>query len=141
MLIERPVVTRGVAVLEVAVPVVDAGLATVECTGQVQLADQAAVVAGLGQQARDQVGGDLAVRPGFAVARVVHPAGIHAGQKAGAAGRADRTLTEGVSEGRARGHEPVEIGRADVRVAQRADGVEALLVGAVPQDVGPAGAP
>ena len=137
VLIERPVVAGSVAVLEVAVAVVDARLAPVEGAGQVELADQAAVVSGLGQLPRYQVGGNLAVRPGVAVARVVHPAGIHTGQKAGAAGRADGALTEGVSKGRARGHEAVEVGRADVRIAERADRIEALLVGAVPQNVGP----
>ena len=58
------------------------------------------------------------------------------GEEAGPGGGADGGLAVGVGEGHPLPHQAVEGGRADVGVAQGPDGVPALLVGAVPQDVG-----
>ena len=57
-------------------------------------------------------------------------------QEAGAARGADRALAVRVGAGGALRHQPVDVGRVDVAVAERADGVPALLVGADPQYVG-----
>ena len=136
---QRPVVARRVAVLEHAVAVVHARFLRRRRAGQVQLAHQPAVVAGVGQRAGDQSLGRLRRNHRVAIARIADPAGIHAGEEAGAAGRADGALAVGVRERHGLPHEAVEIRRANVRIPQRADGVEPLLVGAVPEDVGAVG--
>ena len=59
--------------------------------------------------------------------------GIHAGKKTGPTRRADWTLAIGASEGRARFHQAVYMGRRYMIIAQRADGIVALLVGAYPE--------
>ena len=50
--------------------------------------------------------------------------------------RTDGVLTVGMGERRPRLHQPVDIGRTDVRIVQRPNRIEALLVGADPEDVG-----
>lgn len=61
------------------------------------------------------------------------------GVEHGPAGHADRARSPawdvGVLEGRASGRQLVEIGRLDPRIAQRADGVEALVVGEEEENV------
>ena len=131
----RPVVARSVAVAPVAVAVGGARLDAPVGAGQVQLADQPAVIAGVGEQPRHQR--EAAHERVVAVARVVAGARIGAGQKAGAARRADRTLAVGVGERGTRAPQLVQARRAHVAVALRAERVVALLVGAQPQDVGP----
>ena len=128
-----------VAVLEVAVAVVDALFAALEGGGQVQFADESAVVAGLAQTAGQQALGIMRGEAAVAIAIDADGAGVHASQKTGAAGRADWRLAVGMREGGGFTGEAVEIGRADMRIAQRADGVKALLVAAIPEDVGAGG--
>ena len=130
----RPAVAGRVAPAPVAVAVVAARLGPLVGAGQVQLADQAAVVAGAGQQPGDQRVAAAVAR--VAVAGVLAGAGVGAGQEAGAAGRADRALAESVRPGGAVTPQAVEPRRAHVRVAAGADRVVALLVGADPKDVG-----
>ena len=92
----RPVVARRVAVTPVAVAVVRARFDAAVGAGQMQLADQPAVVAGIRQQPGDQ---RKAVHETvISVARVVAGAGVGAGQEAGTAGRAYGTLAVGVGE-------------------------------------------
>ena len=109
---DGPVVARRVAPLEDAIAVIHRSrLKPTKATSQVKLACQAAVVAGIRQQLADERG---ALAPdGVAIAGAVHRGGIAPGQKAGAAGRADRALAKGVVEGRAFMDESVDVGRAD----------------------------
>ena len=130
----RPAVAGRVTPPPVAVAVVAARLGPLVGARQVQLADQAAVVAGAGQQPGDQRVASAVAR--VAVAGVLAGAGVGAGQEAGAAGCADRALAERVRPGSAVAPQAVEPRRAHVRVAAGADRVVALLVGADPQDVG-----
>ena len=104
------------------------------CTGQVELAAQAAVDAGIGQQFGHERRG---FRPAFVtVHAAMHAAGIHAGQEAGSAGRAYGALAEGVRKGHTLLNEAVYVWRMDELVAKGADRVVALLVSTDPQDVG-----
>ena len=102
--------------------------------GQMQLAGQAAAVAGIGEQLGDQRRrlGPVAV----AVAAAVHGARIAAGQKAGAAGGADRRLAERVGARRPLRRQAVDVGRVDMAITERGDGIPALLIGADPKHIG-----
>ena len=102
----------------------------------VPLAGAEGVVAGAPQQLRqhhvrlrDRGTGVLQVEQGAAGHQ--HGAARHAHRRHGAA------HDVGTGEGGARAHQPVQVGRVDVGVAERADGVEALVVGEEEQDVGP----
>ncbi len=130
----RPVVARGVAVREGGVAVIRPLLDAMKGARQMQLADQAAGVAGIGHEPRHQR--DVRREVGIAVAVHVHGARVHAGEEGGPRRRADRRLAIGVGEGRAALHQRIDRRRRDMRVAERADRVEALLVGAEPEDVG-----
>lgn len=61
---------------------------------------------------------------------------VASGQKARAAWRAKRALRISSLERDTTGHQPVDIRRSDMRIAQRADRVVALSVSAIPEDVG-----
>jgi len=99
-----------------------------------QLADQRAVVTRFGQALGHQLFMRRKVRIAVAVDMV--RGRVTTGQKSGARRRADRTLGIGAVERHAVGHQRVDGVGADMRIAQRMDGVPALLVGAVPQNVG-----
>ena len=60
---------------------------------------------------------------------------ITSGQKAGPARRADRILTEGMSERGAFRDQPIQIRRPDMRIAERVDRIKALVLGTDPEDV------
>ena len=98
----------------------------------VQLADQPAVVAGVGQQPADRqlVGGD-----GLTVLAHARRARVAPGQEAGAAGSAQRVLHEAAVEAHAAGRQGVQVRGADERVPGAAQRVAPLLVGADPEDV------
>ena len=85
----RPVIAGRVAVLPIAIPIIDARLNAAIGAGQVQLANQPAVVSSLGQLPRDQrrvVGKTVE-----AIAVDMHGAGVLlAGKKTRTARRADR---------------------------------------------------
>ena len=101
-----------------------------ECAGQMKFARQRAIVAGVSQQRRHQGSG---LRPIFiAIATSVNAAGVHAGQEAGAAGRANRALAKGAFKGDACGGELVDIWRIQLPIVERADCVIALLIAANP---------
>ena len=132
----RPVVARRVRVLEGAVPVVGADLAAVGGAGEVQLADEPAVVADVGEATGDQ---PLALGEGrVAVAVERDGARVLAGQERSPARRADRRLAVRAGERRPHRRQSVQVRRAHVRVAARPDSVAAQLVRAVPEDVRPA---
>ncbi len=99
---------------------------------------QAAIVADVGQRASDQ--GDVLGKIGVTVAVDVQRTRVLSGQEAGTAGRADRALRVGTGEGDTLGDEPIQVGCADVLVAQGVNRVVSLLVCADPQDVGPCAA-
>ena len=105
------------AVLEVVVAVIDALLAAQESAGQVQFADESAVVTGIMQRFGNQPILVMAREGLEAVAVDADRAGVHAGQEAGAAGRANRRLAVGMGEGRRLADETIKIGRIDVRIA------------------------
>jgi len=98
-----------------------------------QFADQPAGVTGVSQALADQrrEGGKCRIP----VAIDVNRAGIHAGEKAGAAWRTDWRLAEGAFEGDAIVDQLVEVGRGQMGKSQRGYGVVALLVGANPENV------
>lgn len=130
-------VGRVMGPVEDVVAVVDARFGDGSDVGmagrKVQLAGEPAEVAGVGEHAGDEglVGGH-----GLAVLASAGGARVAAGQKAGAAGGADRALAVGVLEECAVLGEAVEIGCGDEFVAVAPEGIEALLVGADPADVG-----
>ena len=97
-----------------------------------QLARQAAGVARVGEDPRDQ---PLVLRDRLPVLAGLRGAGIAPGQEAGPRGRAERVLAEGVLEEDAAGGQAVDPGRPHPGVAVAAQRVEPLLVGADPEDV------
>lgn len=119
----------------VGVTVVDAGFDfMIGAGGEVEFSGETAEIR-VGAIAEDTgeevfVGGHL-----LAVLAAASGGGVSAGEEGGAAGRADGGLGEGVGEGGAFGDEAVEVGGVDVGVTERLDGIEALLVGAEPEDV------
>src|ERR1700722_4293951 len=60
---------------------------------------------------------------------------IATSQEAASRGRTDRCLDKYIGEGHRFGHEFLQIGRLDDRVAQPLNGVETLLVRADPQNI------
>ena len=70
------------------------------------------------------------------ISAVVYPARIHARHKTGSTGCADRTLAVRMGKRCTIVYQPVQRGCAHMRITERTDGIESLLVGAVPQDVG-----
>ena len=130
----RPVVPRRVTETPVPVAVVHAGFRALPRALEVELAHQAAVVPAVRQQFGDQ--GRRILEDAVAVAGVVDPAGIHARHEARPAGRADRALAIGVRKGDAIPHQPVQRRRAHMGIAERADGIESLLIRAIPENVG-----
>ena len=130
-----PVVARGVAEFPIAEPVINPRLRAAARALQMKFSDQPAIIAGIGHQLTDHwrpVG-----KGGVAVARIVHAAGVQAGHEARPARRANRALAVGMRKCHAIAHKLIYHRRAYVRVAQRANGIEALLIGAVPENVGP----
>ena len=127
---------RCMAVPEVTVPVVPgAQLRFVgHGRGQVEFACQGTFIACIGQGLCHE--GCGFVPAVIAVDARVHCTGIHAGQEACAAGRADRRLAVRVRKRHALFNEPVEVWGANMGIAQRMDRVITLLVRADPQDVG-----
>ena len=131
----RPVPIGHVAVLKIVEAVFAAVLRAIVSARQVQLADEAAVVTGLGQDTADELV-DKTLRVGLApVPNYVIGAWVRAGQETRPARRADRVLAIGMSEGHALSRQPVEIGRADLGITQSGYRVETLLIGAIQQDV------
>jgi hypothetical protein len=65
----------------------------------------------------------------------VNSAGIFAGEKAGAAGRANGALAIGVGKGHPVFYQPVDVGCANVFIAQSAQGVKTLLISANPKNI------
>ena len=104
----------------------------------VPLAGEVGPVAGGGHALGPQRGGRSAIRPGLVQAvalperapRIHHTAGGHTDR------RLPATHIVGAREGRAAGHEPVEVGREDVCVAERPHGVVGHVVGEDEEDVG-----
>jgi len=129
----------GMAVLEVGVAIVDARFLAAAGAGEVEFADEAAFVTGVGETAGKESLGEFGGIEVAAVAVDVDGARVLPGEEAGAAGGADGGLAEGMGEGGGFYHEGVEAGGVDVGIVEGADGVEALLVGAVPEDVGSCG--
>ena len=127
---------RRQAEVEHPVAVVHARLHPGPARGDVQLAGQSAVVAAVGDAARDQPPALVGRKVGVAVAVDVNGVGVQAGEEAGAARLAHRALAVRPGECHAVRTQLVDDRRVDVRVVQAVDGVLALLVGADPQDVG-----
>ena len=133
----RPVVPRRVAEAPEPVAVVHAGFCPLPRALEVKLARQAAVISAVCQQFGDQ--GRRIHKGPVAVAAVVNPPRVHAGHETRAAGCADRTLAVRSRESDAFLHQSVERRRAHVGITERADGVETLLIRAVPEYVGACG--
>ena len=99
-----------------------------------KLSDQATVVPGLGDQLRDH--GRMIGKRFIPVASVVNTRRIHPRHEARTTRSADRALAIGMCEGNALGDQAIDRGRDDMRVTERPDRVEPLLIGTVPEDVG-----
>ena len=84
---------------------------------------------------RDQPAFQMTRETGIAVAVHAQRSWIRTGQKSAAAGGADGRLAKGVGEGGGLLHKGVKARGVDMGVVERADGIKALLVGAVPEDV------
>ena len=70
-----------------------------------------------------------------AVAIDAQSTGVNPCQETRSARRADGRLAIGMGKGDGGIHEPVQYRRMDMRVAEPTDGVEALLVRAIPEDI------
>ena len=79
-----------------------------------QLADQSAIEAFVMQRLANQSIFVMAREGAEAVAIDADSAGVHAGQKAGAARRADGRLAKGMREGGGFADKAIEIGRVDM---------------------------
>lgn len=62
--------------------------------------------------------------------------GVKACHETRTARRADRALAVGVSERDSLAYETIDGGSLDMRIAEGADGIKSLQIGAVPEDVG-----
>lgn len=129
----RPIVARRVTVLEVLVSVIDAGLAPICRAGEVQLTGQATGVTRVGQPSRQET--LLRGKVRVAIRIDVHRARVLAGEEARATWRANRALAVGVGERHPFGDESIEIRSVDVRISECTNRVEALLIGAIPENV------
>ena len=125
----------GVAVLKIGVAVIDAIFASTARPCQVQLAYQSTVVIGPSQSMTEQSIFKVAREEFVAIAVDPYGARIHAGKKAGPAGRTDRRLAEGVGEGDGLLHKMVQSGGMDMGISETADCVEALLITAIPENI------
>ena len=127
---------RVVAPVENPVAVIGADLVVLG-RSQVQFAHQGAVVARFGQS----LGHQFFVRRKIGVAIAVDMVGsrVSTRQEARPGGGTDRALGIGPIEGHTRGRQGIERVSANMGIAQRVDGVPALLVCAVPQNIGARG--
>ena len=129
-----PIIAWGVAELPVGVAVIESRFGAMAGTEEVEFADKAAGVSGVGEQFRNQ---RWVIRPGaISVPTVVDSGRVHPGHKAGPARSADRALAVGVGEGGRLADELVDVRGLHVGIAESTDGIEALLVGTEPEDVG-----
>ena len=115
-------------------PVVLPWLRPVPATDQVKLADEAAFVTAVSDQFRDErrrFGRKRVV----AVSRIVNPTRIEPAHETRAARRTDRALAVRMGKRDALADKSINRRRANELVAESSDRVEALLVGAVPQNV------
>ena len=135
MLIKRPVMSRGVAVLKISITVIDPGFASVRSSSEVQLANEAPVVSGISEFPCYEVFRHCWMDPRISVPWVVYTTWIHPRQETRSARCADGTLAERVCECRTLGNELVKVRCSDVRISKGTNGVKALLVGAVPQNI------
>ena len=130
-----PVRLRVVRPVKDAVAVVDACLDdAVGAGGEVQFAAQTAGVACVGEQAADQF---FVGRQRLAVLAALGRPRVTTGHECRTAGGADRALGVRLGERHALANQVVNARSVDVRVAQRADGVVPLLVGANPEHIRP----
>ena len=97
-----------------------------------QLSCQSTSVACIGKEAADKF---FACRDGLAILPAACGARITPGEEGCPAGCADGALAIGLSKRHTLCHKAINVRRIDVRIAQCADGVVPLLIGADPQDV------
>ena len=128
-----PVVPWGMAKFPIAEPVVNPRLGSLARALQMKFSDHPAIIARLRNQFGDD--GSLLREAFVSVAGVMNAAGIKSAHEACPTGRADGTLAISVGEGRATAHKRIQNWCPYVRVAQGTDRIEALLVGAVPENV------
>ena len=126
---------RLVRDFQVVEAVVGMGLAVVAVgvRQKVELAYLAAAIAVVAQQARQ---GRRVLGHGHAHVREPQRGWILPGEKAHAAGHADRILHKAVVEVYPSGSEPVQVRRADFSVAVDAKGVPPLLIRVENEDIG-----
>ena len=129
-----PVWLRMVRPPEIVIAIVDARFNLSVGTGsEVQFSRKAAAVTGIGKQPGKQ---KFILRDLLAILTALRRPGIAAGEKAGATGRTDRDLAIGTSKGDTVGTELIQVRRVNPTVAKRADGIESLLIGTEPENVG-----
>ena len=126
--------TRLVRNLQVVETIVGMGLAVIAVgvRQKVELAYLAAAIAVVAQQARQ---GRRVLGHGHAHVRESQRGWILTSEKAHAAGHADRILHKAVVEVYPSGSEPVQVRRADFRIAVDAEGVPPLLIRVEYEDI------
>ena len=129
-----PVVTGSVRMLPISESVVQSGLGALARTDEMEFPNHATAVSGICDQLRNE--GNVFWESVIPVACVASTAGVKACHETRAARRADRALAVGVSERDSRAYETIDGGSLDMRIAEGADGIKSLLIGAVPEDVG-----
>ncbi len=125
----------GVAVLKISITIIDPGFASARSSSEVQLANEAPVVPRISELPCYKVFRHCWMDPRISVPWVVDTTWIHPRQETRSARCADGTLAERVCECRTLGNESVKVRCSDVRVSKGPNGVKALLVGAVPQNI------
>ncbi len=132
---DLPIVARSMTELPERITVVQSRLCTVAGTLQMKFSNHATVVAAVCQKFADQW--RMIGKRVVAVTSVVDSAGVHACHKAGTTWCADRALTVSRGERHAIAHQPVDGRCLYVFIAKGSDRVKALLICAVPQNIGP----
>jgi hypothetical protein len=113
--------------------IIEPRLYAVTGTLQMELADQPASVTAVGDQFGNQR--ELFGKQLVAIASVVQTGRIHARHETRAAGSANGTLAVRMGEGHSNLNETVDRFRANIRIPQGPDGVETLLVSAIPENI------
>ena len=128
-----PVIPRGMTKFPVVKSVIDPGLSSFAGALQVEFPDHSTVIPSVCNEFTNH---GRPVRKTFvSVTRVMDPARVESTHETCPTGSADRALAIGVGEGGPFGYQLINDRSANERIPKSANGVKALLVGAVPKDV------
>ena len=99
-----------------------------------KFSNQTTGIARIGDQLRYE--GSILRKRVVSIARIACATWVEPGHNTGSARGANRALAIRVGKTHAGMNEAIQRRRSDMRVSQRADGIKALLIGAVPKDIG-----